>query len=55
VKALYAKRFQLGYEVAKKAERAAQNELGDPSLSFIQFNYLDGNEGLLAGESCSST
>ncbi len=50
VKGLYAKAFQLAFEVAKKAERALQNELGDPSLNFIQFNYLDGNEGLLAGE-----
>jgi hypothetical protein len=50
VKALYAKAFQLAFEVAKKAERALQNELGDSSLTYIQFNYLDGNEGLLAGE-----
>jgi hypothetical protein len=50
VKALYANSFQLAFEVAKKAERALQNELGDPSLTFIQFNYLDGTEGLLAGE-----
>ncbi len=50
VKALYGKAFNLAFEAAKKAERALQHELGDPSLSFIQFNYLDGNEGLLAGE-----
>ncbi len=50
VKALYANAFQLAFEVAKKAERALQNELGDPSLTYIQFNYLDGTEGLLAGE-----
>jgi hypothetical protein len=50
VKALYANAFQLAYEVAKKAERALQNELGDPSQTFIQYNYLDGIEGLLAGE-----
>jgi len=50
VKALYASSFQLAYEVAKKAERALQNELGDPSQSFIQYNYLDGIEGLFAGE-----
>ncbi|HEY8023530.1 MAG TPA: insecticidal toxin protein [Burkholderiaceae bacterium] len=50
VKALYANSFQLAFEVAKKSERALQNELGDPSLSYIQYNYLDGNEGLLAGE-----
>jgi hypothetical protein len=50
VKALYANAFQFAFEVAKKAERALQNELGDPSLTFIQYNYLDGIEGLLAGE-----
>jgi hypothetical protein len=50
VKALYAKAFQLAFDVAKKAELALQNELGDPSRTYIQFNYLDGNEGLLAGE-----
>lgn len=49
-KALYAKAFQLAFEVAKKAERALQNELGDPALSYVQYNYLDGTEGLLAGE-----
>jgi hypothetical protein len=50
VKALYANSFQLAYEVSKKAERALQNELGDPTQTFIQYNYLDGIEGLLAGE-----
>jgi hypothetical protein len=50
VKALYANSFQLAYEVAKKAEIALQNELGDPTQTFIQYNYLDGIEGLLAGE-----
>jgi hypothetical protein len=50
-KALHGNAFQLAFEVAKKAERALQNELGDSSLSFIQYNYLDGIEGLLAGES----
>lgn len=50
VKALHAKAFQLAFEVAKKAERAMQNELGNPDLSYIQYGYLDGTEGLLAGE-----
>lgn len=50
VKALYANAFQLAFEVAKKAERAMQNELGDSSLSYIGYNYLDGIEGLFAGE-----
>src|SRR5215468_731018 len=50
VKGLYAKAFHLAFETAKKAELALQNELGDPALTYIQFNYLDGTEGLLAGE-----
>ena len=50
VKALYNQCFQLAFEVARKAERALQHELGDPSQSFIQYTYLDGTEGLLAGE-----
>ncbi len=50
IKALYGKAFQLAFEVSKKAERALQNELGDSSLTYIQFSYLDGTEGLMAGE-----
>src|SRR5260370_22311492 len=50
VKALYNNAFQLAFETAKKAERALQNELGDSSPTYIQYNYLDGAEGLLAGE-----
>ena len=50
LKGLYAKVFQLAFEVAKKAEQALQYELGDPSRTYIQFDYLDGNEGLLAVE-----
>ncbi len=50
VKGLYAQCFQFAFDVAKKAERALQHELGDPSLSYIQFGYLAGKEGLLAGE-----
>lgn len=49
-KALYAQSFQLAFDVAKKAERALQHELGDPSLSYIEYGYLAGKEGLLAGE-----
>jgi hypothetical protein len=50
VKGLYSQSFQLAFDVAKKAERALQHELGDPNLSFLQFGYLSGKEGLLAGE-----
>lgn len=50
VKGLYAQCFQLAFDVARKAERALQYELGNPRLSFLQFGYLAGREGLLAGE-----
>jgi hypothetical protein len=36
--------------MARKAERALQHELGDLQLSYVQFGYLAGKEGLLAGE-----
>src|SRR5258707_6819523 len=49
VHGLYANAFQLAFTVAKKAEQALQHELGS-SLTYIQSNYLDGMEGLLAGE-----
>jgi hypothetical protein len=36
--------------VAKRAERALQHELGNRELTCLQFGYLAGKEGLLAGE-----
>ena len=50
VKGLYSQCFQFAFDIAKKAERALQHELGDPGLSYLQFGYLAGKEGLLAGE-----
>lgn len=50
VKGLYSQCFQFAFDIAKKAERALQHELGNQELSFIQFTYLAGKEGLLAGE-----
>lgn len=50
VKGLYAQCFQFVFDIAKKAERALQHELGNPELSYLQFGYLAGKEGLLAGE-----
>jgi hypothetical protein len=50
VKNLYAQVFQFAFDIAKKAERALQHELGNPELSYLQFGYLAGKEGLLAGE-----
>jgi len=50
IRALYGQYFQLAFDVARKAERALQHELGDSSLRYVQSGYLSGNEGLLAGE-----
>lgn len=47
---LHAQFFQFAFDVARQAERALQHELGDPHLTFLQFNYASGKEGLLAGE-----
>lgn len=47
---LHGKCFQFAFDVARKAERALQHELGDPDLSFLELGYLSGREGLLAGE-----
>jgi len=50
VRGLYGQCFQLAFDLARKAERALQRELGDPNASFLQFGYQGGKEGLLAGE-----
>jgi hypothetical protein len=50
VKGLYAQCFQFAFDVARKAERALRHELGNPELGYLQFGYLAGKEGLLAGE-----
>lgn len=50
VRGLYSQCFQFAFDVARKAERALQYELGDPGLTFLQFGYMAGKEGLLAGE-----
>ncbi|GIX46748.1 MAG: hypothetical protein KatS3mg131_0959 [Candidatus Tectimicrobiota bacterium] len=50
VRGLSAQCFQFAFDIARKAERALQHELGNPGLSFLQFGYLAGKEGLLAGE-----
>lgn len=50
IKGVYAQSVNLALEAARKAERALQHELGNPDLTFIQYNYMSGNEGLLAGE-----
>jgi hypothetical protein len=50
VKGLYARCFGMAFDVARKAERALQHELGDTGLTFLEFGYLAGTEGLLAGD-----
>ena len=50
VRGMYGQVFQFAYDVAKKAERALQHELGKSDLTFLQFGYMSGKEGLLAGE-----
>ena len=50
VRGLYKRCFDLALDIARKAERALQHELGDDSLTFIDVGYMGGQEGLLAGE-----
>jgi len=51
---LYFAAYQMAYELAKKAERAYQFELGDPSSTFVQFGNWDNmHKGLLSGERLS--
>ncbi len=51
VKGLYGDCFKLAFDVAKKAERALQHELGDANTTYLRGGYLAGTEGLMAGES----
>jgi hypothetical protein len=50
VQGLYRKCFQFAFDVARKAECALQQELGSRELGYLQYGYLAGKEGLLAGE-----
>lgn len=50
VRGLYSQVFDIAYDVARKAERALQHELGDPNRTFLGHGYRSGREGLLAGE-----
>ncbi|WAI00932.1 Tc toxin subunit A-related protein [Methanogenium organophilum] len=48
---VYFQSYQLAYDMAKKAEKCYQFELGIFDTSFIQFGYWDSmKKGLLAGE-----
>ena len=50
VKRLYSQCFQFAFDLAKKSKRALQHELGNPELRYLDYGYLAGKEGLLAGE-----
>jgi len=51
VTSIYFQSYQLAYDMAKRAEKCFQFELGDPSATFVQFGYWDSlKKGLLAGE-----
>ena len=47
---LYGRTFDIAYDVAKRAERAARYELPHVTEMFIGSTYLTGKERLLAGE-----
>jgi peptidoglycan hydrolase-like protein with peptidoglycan-binding domain len=54
ISAVYFQSYQTAYDVAKRAERTYQFELGAPESSFIQFGHWDSlRKGLLAGEKLS--
>ncbi|MCP4602364.1 MAG: hypothetical protein GY847_17925 [Proteobacteria bacterium] len=51
VSSIYFQSYKLALNLAKKAERAFQNELFDTDTNFIQFGYWDSlKKGLFAGE-----
>jgi hypothetical protein len=48
---LYFQAYQLAYDMAKRAERCYQHELGISNTGYIQFGYWDSlKKGLLAGD-----
>ena len=53
VRGIYNQCYELALDVAQKAERGLQHELGDQELDFIDTDYQAGREGLLAGEKLS--
>lgn len=51
VSQVYFQSYQLAYDVAKRAEKCFQHELGVENTSYIQFGYWDSlKKGLLSGE-----
>jgi Tc toxin complex TcA C-terminal TcB-binding domain len=52
ISTVYFQAYQLAFDMAKKAERCYQYELGVQGSSYIKFGYWDSlKKGLLAGES----
>ncbi|MGC1121819.1 MAG: neuraminidase-like domain-containing protein [Candidatus Methanofastidiosia archaeon] len=48
---IYFQSYQMAYNLAKRAEKAFQHEIGDPDATFIKFGYWDSlKKGLLSGE-----
>jgi hypothetical protein len=50
VRGLYTQCYQLAFNVAKQASRTLQHQLGNKELNILQPSYLEGKEGLLAGD-----
>jgi hypothetical protein len=51
ISTIYFQAYQLAFDMAKKAEKCYQHELGIQNSSFIQFGYWDSlKKGLLAGD-----
>lgn len=51
ISSVYFQSYQLAYNMAKKAQKCFEHELGIENASFIQFGYWDSlKKGLLAGE-----
>jgi Tc toxin complex TcA C-terminal TcB-binding domain len=49
--AVYKQSFNMAYDMAKKAEKCYQYEIGNELASFVQYGYWDNSyQGLLAGE-----
>jgi peptidoglycan hydrolase-like protein with peptidoglycan-binding domain len=51
VTTVYFQAYKLAFDMARRAEKCLQFELGRPDVSFIQFGYWDSlKKGLLSGE-----
>jgi hypothetical protein len=51
ISTVYFQAYQVAYDMAKKAEKCYQHELGIQNSSFIQFGYWDSlKKGLLSGD-----